>query len=245
MQDADDDAWGKAGPYDIPLYYTETKDLKAWSKRNARKKGVLEVLWRGAACTCGAGASHVMCVVVPALAGGVTGGAGGLLSSAWAMYAISPALAIAVNAGIDHVRQIKKDTWSQIRGAAVTGVIAVGLTGAINYATGHEHFDPAKLAELNARTGIERVEWLADYQLIHESMDRVLQAKVAQAAADKGLSPAEYISICSGTDPLGEEISKASRAYWSQKSTELGLANAGEGALNNNQMLQYNVSVPR
>lgn len=253
MQDADKDAWNDdAGFGDIPLYYTTTKDINAWAERNATKKSKLELLWRGAACTCGAGVSHVMCVVVPAMAGGVSGGVGGLLSSAWAMYAISPVLAVAANAGIDRLRKVERDTWSKIRGAAVTSVIAIGLTGAINYATGHEHFDPAKLGELNSLSGVERIEWLADYRHIHESMDPDLKRDVELAAQEKGLSPAEYISICSGLDPLGERIAEASRSYWQQKSEEFQGSTTLSGAVDDfaqalykEELLQYNITEPR
>lgn len=253
MQNADKNAWGDSADFDgITLHYTEMDDLNAWAQRHAKKKSALELLWRGAACTCGAGASHVMCVVVPAMAGGLSGGVGGLLSSAWAMYAISPALAIAANAGIDSLRKVERDTWSKIRGAAVTSVIAIGLTGAINYATGHDHFDASKLAELNARSGAERIEWLADYRHIHESMDPALKREVELAAQEKGLSPAEYISICSGSDPLGERISEASRAYWQQKSEEFqspmnssAVVDGFVDALYIEGSLQYNIAGPR
>lgn len=253
MENADKDAWNDdAGFGDIPLYYSDTKDIDAWAERNTKKRGMLSLLWRGAACTCGVGASHVMCVVVPAMAGGVSGGVGGVLSSAWMMYALSPALAIAANAGIDRLRRVERDAWSKIRGAAVTSIIALGLTGAVNYVTGHDHFDPAKLSELNSRSGSERIEWLADYWSIHESMDPVLKREVELAAQEKGLSPAEYISICSGADPLGERISEASRAYWTKKSEDVQPVKESSvavdvfmGSLYNGNMLQYNVTEMR
>lgn len=194
---------------DIPLFYENAADIDAWMKQQQRPKGALGLLWRGAACTCGAGASHVMCVAIPVLTGGVTGGAGALLTGG-AMYVLSPLFAMAANAGLDRWQNIRRDTASQIRSMAITTVAAIGITAGMSWATGHDHLDHGVLDSLSAE---QKIAWLAQEQKLYDNMPPTLQQAVKTAAADMGLSAAEYITICSGTDELGQEI-VAFRREW-------------------------------
>jgi hypothetical protein len=194
---------------DIPLFYEDPNDIQKWINGNNTSGGLLNLLWRGSVCTCGAGASHAMCVAVPALTGGVTGGAGALLTGG-AMYVLSPVFAIAANAGLDRWQNIRRDAASQIRSMAITTVAAIGITGGINWATGHEHLDHGVLDSLSAE---QKIAWLAQEQELYDNMPPALQEAVKAAAEAMELSAAEYITICSGTDELGQEI-VAFRREW-------------------------------
>lgn len=202
MSDAKESTWDAADfgglrstpdPLDgIELFYEDPNALLDWCGR-------------GAACLCSAGASHVMCVVIPAVTGGLSGGAGWLAPSA-AMYVLSPAFALAANAGIDRWKNIKRDAKSLITSTAISTVVAVGLTFAINTVSGHDHIDNSRKQYLDSLPPAMRAAEMVVPQQRYGRLPQSLQLRVNEAARREGLSPAEYLYFCDGSDELGRDL---------------------------------------
>jgi hypothetical protein len=196
--------------------YTGTEDLEAWDKLGKARKRVLGFLQGAGACTCGAGASHVACAAIPAVtaftSGGALGGIGAALSSGAAMYALSPVFAIAVNAGIDRYRGVQRTVQGHMKSMVISAVSAVVVTALVNFFTEHEHIDNSRKQYLDSLPPAMRAAEMVVPQQRYGRLPQSLQLRVNEAARREGLSPAEYLYFCDGSDELGLDLLAYERA---------------------------------
>lgn len=209
MQQADDNPWDEAGFNTIPSSPDPLGDISLFYED---QKTILDWCGQGAACLCGVGASHVMCFGIPIATGMLSGGTSLLIPSA-AMHALSPTFAIAANAGIDRWKGVRRDAKSQVTSMAVSSVVAIGLTCLINNLTGHEHMDSARRAHLDSLGPDLRAAELVVPQQRYDRLPETLRVAVDEAARKDGLSAAEYMYFCDGSDDLGRDIAVFEREW--------------------------------
>lgn len=206
----------------VEIHDTDAQAGLEWIENSSKRKSRLNMIWRGAACTCSAGASHVLCLALPVITGGASGGlTGGVLASGAAMYALSPVFAIAINAGIDRWNNVTRDLGAQIRSVAITGVVAIGATAAIGALTGHEHIDSSRRAFMDSLPPERRAEQLVVPQMRYDRLPDELKERVDRAAFENSLSVAEYMYFCDGSDRLGGEIYSYEMALRAQQKEKL------------------------
>lgn len=209
---------------DIPLY-EDTGNLEAWDKPGKARKRVWGLLQGAGACACGAGASHVACAAIPAVtafaSGGALGGIGAALSSGAAMYGLSPVFAIAVNTGIDRYRGVRRTVQGHMKSMVVSAVPAVMVTALVNFFTGHEHIDNSRKQYLGSLPPAMRAAEMVVPQQRYGRLPQSLQLRVNEAARREGLSPAEYLYFCDGSDELGRDLLAYERALRGDQGRQL------------------------